>query len=309
MKAVYIEAYGGKEQLKYGDLPRPNVNPNDVLVEVYAAGVNPVDWKIREGYLKQRLNYTFPLILGWDAAGVVVEVGENVTRFRVGDKVFTRPATERNGAYAEYLAVEDRLVAPMPANISFEEAASIPLAGLTAWQALVDTAGIKAGDKVLVHAGAGGVGVYAIQLAKAYGATVATTVSERNHDLVRSLGADVIIDYTKDDFVEQVQGYDIVLDTIGGDVQRRSYDVLKPGGILVSILTPPDPDTAAKHRVRTGYFFLQPDGEKLAKLGKLVEDGQVKPVVGHVFPLQEAAKAHELSESHHARGKIVLKVK
>ncbi|WP_067934017.1 NADP-dependent oxidoreductase [Alicyclobacillus kakegawensis] len=309
MRAVYIEAYGGKEQLKYGELPRPAIGADDVLIEVHAAGVNPVDWKIREGYLKQRLNYTFPLILGWDAAGVVVETGSNVTQFQVGDKVFTRPEIERNGSYAEYLAVVERLVAPMPKNISFEEAASIPLAGLTAWQALVDTAHVQSGDKVLVHAGAGGVGVYAIQIAKAYGAHVATTVSERNLDLVRSLGADVVIDYVREDFVERVRDYDIVLDTMGGDVQRRSYDVLKPGGILVSIINPPDPDTAAKHRVRAEYFFLEPDGKKLAKLGELVEQGRVRPVVGHVFALEQAAKAHELSESHHARGKIVLQVK
>ncbi|MCL6627168.1 NADP-dependent oxidoreductase [Alicyclobacillus shizuokensis] len=309
MRAVYIEAYGGRDQLKYGELPRPAIGADDVLIEVHAAGVNPVDWKIREGYLKQRLNYTFPLILGWDAAGVVVETGWNVTQFRVGDKVFTRPAIERNGSYAEYLAAPERLVAPIPKNISFEEAASIPLAGLTAWQALVDTAQVRAGDKVLVHAGAGGVGVYAIQIAKAYGAYVATTVSERNLDLVRSLGADVVIDYVQEDFVERVRDYDIVLDTMGGDVQRRSYDVLKPGGILVSIINPPDPDTAAKHRVRAEYFFLEPDGKKLAKLGELVEQGRVRPVVGHVFPLEQAAKAHELSESHHARGKIVLQVR
>jgi NADPH:quinone reductase-like Zn-dependent oxidoreductase len=309
VKAVYIEGYGGREQLKYGDLPMPAVGDSDVLIEVHAAGVNPVDWKIREGYLRQRLSYTFPLILGWDVAGVVKQVGAKVTSFQVGDAVFSRPAIERNGTYAEYVAVDERLVARMPKNVSFEEAASIPLAGLTAWQALVDTAAVKAGDKVLIHAGAGGVGAYAIQIAKVFGAYVATTASGRNREFVQSLGADEVIDYTQEDFSTRLHDFDVVLDTMAGEVQRKSFDVLRPGGILVSILTPPDADLAAERKVRTGYFFLQPDGKKLAKLGELVEQGKVRPVVGHVFPLAEAAKAHELSETHHARGKIVLKVK
>lgn len=306
MKAVYIEGYGGKDQLKYGDVPNPRVGPNDVLIRAHAASVNPVDWKIREGYLKDFLPYEFPLILGWDVAGVIVGVGENVDRLRVGDEVFARPATERNGTYAEYVAVDAHLVAIKPRNISFEEAASVPLAGLTAWEALHEIADVSSGQKVLIHGGSGGVGIYAIQLAKAFGAYVATTTSSKNVEFVKSYGADKVIDYTQEAFECTLSGYDVVFDTIGGDVQSKSFKVLSKGGILVSIVSQPDQNIADQHSVRTGYFFLQPDGEKLARLGQLIEVGKVRPVVGTVFPLEDTAKAHALSESHHAQGKIVI---
>jgi NADPH:quinone reductase-like Zn-dependent oxidoreductase len=309
MKAVYIEAYGGREQLKYGHLPEPELRPNDVLIEVHAAAVNPVDWKIRNGWLQQRIQYTFPLVLGWDVAGVVVKTGPKVTKFKVGDAVFSRPDIQRNGAYAEYIAVDEGLVAPKPANVSFEEAAAVPLAALTAWEALVDNAQVQSGQQVLVHAGAGGVGIYAIQLAKHFGARVTTTVSTRNVDLARSLGADNVIDYTGQDFTSTGRVYDIVFDTVGGDVLDKSFGVVKPGGTLVSIVSPPDQAKCEANNIRGAWFFLEPDGEKLATIGKLIEEGQVRPVVGAVFPLAEAAKAHELSESRHLQGKIVLKVK
>lgn len=309
MKAVYIENYGGTEQLKYGFLPKPDIGPSDVLIEAYAASVNPVDWKIREGYLAEYLPYKFPLILGWDVAGVVVSVGDQVSRFRVGDEVFSRPATERNGTYAEYVAVDEHLVAPKPRNISFEEAASVPLAGLTAWEALHEIAHVSPGQKVLIHGGAGGVGIYAIQLAKVFGAFVATTASGKNVEFVQSYGADEVIDYTEESFETMLAGYDVVFDTIGGDVQEKSFKVLSKGGILVSIVSPPDSNKAEQHGIRTGYFFLQPDGEKLARLGELIEAGEVRPVVGAVFPLEETAKAHALSETHHAQGKIVLSIR
>ncbi|MDB5084828.1 MAG: NADPH:quinone reductase [Bacilli bacterium] len=309
MKAVYIEGYGGKDQLKFGELPIPAVGPNDVLIKAYAAGVNPVDWKIREGYLRGFLPYQFPLILGWDVAGVIAEVGEQVQGFHVGDEVFSRPATERNGTYAEYVSVDAALVARKPGNISFEEAASVPLTGLTAWEALHEIAKVSAGQRVLIHGGAGGVGIYAIQLAKAFGAYVAATASGANVEFVKSYGADQVIDYTKEAFETILSGYDVVFDTIGGDVQTKSFTVLSKGGILVSIVSQPDEQLAEQHGIRTGYFFLQPDGEKLARLGQLIEEGKLRPVVSAVFPLEETAQAHELSETHHAKGKIVLSIR
>lgn len=309
MKAVYIEAYGGREQLKYGELPMPEVGEHDVLIEAHAASVNPVDWKIREGYLRQMLPYHFPLVLGWDVAGVVKQVGSKVQRFKVGDEVFSRPATERNGTYAEYVAADEHLVAMKPKNLSFEEAASIPLAGLTAWEALVELAKVRAGQKVLVHAGAGGVGAYGVQLAKSLGAHVATTVSRNNVEYAKSLGADDVVAYDEADFSAVLRDFDVVFDTMGGEIQQKSFTVLKSGGVIVSIVSPPDKAEAEKRGVRTEYFFLQPDGEKLAKLGQLFEQGKMRPVVGAVFPLAETASAHELSETHHARGKIVLSIR
>lgn len=309
VKAVYIEDYGSADVLQTGQLEPPQTGEKDVLIEAIAASVNPVDWKIREGYLSQFLKYDFPLILGWDVAGVVARVGNAVTNYKVGDRVFSRPATERNGAYAEYVAVDEDLVAPMPSNLSFQEAASIPLAGLTAWEAIVEIAHVEAGQKVLVHAGAGGVGVYAIQLAKALGAYVATTASLKNKEFVTSLGADKVIAYDEEDFWEVLQDYDMVLDTLGNDVLKKSLDVLKEQGIVVSIAGQPDEQELRQKKVRGEYFFLQPDGAKLVRLGALFEEGKMKPVVGEVFPLNDVKKAHELSETLHARGKIVLDIK
>jgi NADPH:quinone reductase-like Zn-dependent oxidoreductase len=309
MKAIYINQYGGREQLKYGEIPNPALRDHDVLIEVHSAAVNPVDWKIREGYLQKRIEYRFPLILGWDVSGVVAQVGSGVTKFKVGDPVFSRPAIDRDGTYAEYVAVDEGLVAVKPKNMSFDEAAAVPLAGLTAWEALVETAEVTAGQKVLVHAGSGGVGTFAIQIAKAKGAYVATTVSSRNVEFVSSLGADEVIDYTHRDFSSELAGYDIVFDTIGGEVQEKSYGVLRKNGMLISIAAQPDVATGEQYGVRTAYFFLQPDGEKLAKLGQMIEQEKVKSVIDSVFALADTAKAHERSESRHTRGKIVIHVR
>ncbi|GAX91755.1 NADP-dependent oxidoreductase [Effusibacillus lacus] len=309
MKAVIIENYGGRDQLKLVDTPVPEIRERDVLVEVHSASVNPVDWKVREGRLKARITYEFPLILGWDLAGVIKQVGSHVTKFRVGDEVFSRPDISRNGTYAEYTVVEENLLAIKPSNLTFEEAASVPLAGLTAWEALVEISQLKTGDKVLIHAGAGGVGGYAIQLAKSLGAYVATTVSGRNVKFVKELGADEVIDYGLQDFSKVLHDFDVVFDTVGGEVQTKSFEVLKENGILVSIVSPPNQEVALQKKVRPEYFFLQPDGEKLAKLANLFETGDMKPIVGSVFSLSEVAKAHELSESGHAQGKIVIKIK
>ncbi len=316
MKAIVIEAFGGPERLKAADVPTPEPGPEDVLIEVACTSVNPVDWKIREGMLADMFPHAFPLIPGWDAAGTVSAVGRNVDRFQAGDKVFAycRKPEIRFGTYCEYVTVHESAVAPMPGNIGFAEAATIPLVGLTAWQSLFDTAKLAAGEKVLVHAGAGGVGSLAIQLAKHAGATVYTTARAANHDYVASLGADAAIDYVKDNFVDVLRkreplGIDVVFDTIGGNVQRRSYKVLKRGGRLVSIISIPDPDEARPYGVRTNFVFVSPDGKQLRRLADLIESGAVRPPVFEVMRLDEAAKAHELSRAGHVRGKIVLKIR
>lgn len=308
MKAVIIENYGGIEQLKYTDADKPRLKDRDVLIEVAATSVNPVDWKLREGHLKSMLAYDFPLILGWDAAGTVKEVGKSVTKFEAGDEVFSRPDITRNGTYAEYVAVDENLVAHKPNNLSFEEAASIPLVGLTSWQCLVDFADLKKGDKVLIHAGSGGVGSFAIQLAKSFGAWVATTCSTKNIEFVESLGADRVIDYKNEDFTEILHDMDIVFDTLGGDIQKQSYQVLKEGGCLVSIAQPPDEAFAKEKNVKSGYVFMDPDGEQLEKIAKRIEKGEIRPVVGTVMKLEDIKEAHRLSETEHAKGKIVLRV-
>ncbi|OGT98720.1 MAG: NADPH:quinone reductase [Geobacteraceae bacterium GWC2_48_7] len=309
MRAVVIDQYGGPDVLELRDMPLPEIRNNDLLVEVHSASVNPVDWKIRSGYLEERLKYKFPLILGWDVAGVVVDTGAGVKNYKKGDMVFSRTDISRNGTYAEYVAVDETYVAGLPQNLSFQEAASIPLVGLTAWQALVDYAEIKKGDKVLIHAGAGGVGAFAIQLAKSKGCYVATTCSSNHVDLVNKLGADHIVDYTKSDFTLELHDFDVVFDTIGGDTYRKSFKVLRQQqGVMISILEQPDHEMAHQTGARVGYLFMQPDGKELAQIGQMLENGEIKPVVGKIFPLEDIKKAHELSESHHATGKIVLHI-
>lgn len=309
MKAVIIENYGGIDELKYTEMDEPNLKDDDVLIEIAATSVNPIDWKLREGHLKGMLQYDFPFILGLDAAGTIKEVGKNVTKFKIGDNVFTRPDITRNGTYAEYVAVDENLVAKKPENLSFEEAASIPLVGLTSWQCLVDVADIKQGDKVLIHAGSGGVGSFAIQLAKSFGAWVVTTCSTRNVEFVKSLGADKVIDYRNEDFTQVLADMDIVFDTLGGDIQTQSYDVLKEDGNLVSIAGQPDQELAQARKVKAGFVFLEPDGEQLAKIGEMIEQGKIRANVGTVMELKEIQEAHQLSETHHAKGKIVLRVR
>ncbi|MFL2078700.1 NADP-dependent oxidoreductase [Marinilactibacillus psychrotolerans] len=311
MKAIVIEEYGSADQLVERDVPTPEIKESQVLVELHATSINPVDWKVREGYLKDNLPFQFPVILGWDAAGIVKKVGESVTGFSVGDKVFARPATNPNGTYAEYVAVDSNLLAPMPENVSYAEAASIPLVGETAWTALVEISKIKEGDKVLIHAGAGGVGSLAIQIAKSFGATVASTASSDNEDYLKDLGVDVFIDYKKQDFESELDDYDIVFDTMGGEIQEKSFNVLKKGGIIVSITNPPSEELAKAKEVKTGYFFLEPNGKRLAKLGELMKNNQLKATIGSQFPFSENGlrEAHRLSETHHAKGKIVINIK
>ncbi|WP_243239610.1 NADP-dependent oxidoreductase [Sulfobacillus harzensis] len=258
--------------------------------------------------LQSRLPLTFPAVLGWDAAGVVEAVGSAVNRFHRGDAVFCRPATHRMGTYAEFVTVDESLVADKPGNLTFLQAASVPLAGLTAWEALVVIAQISPGQRVLIHGGAGGVGSYAIQLAKARDAFVAATGSEANHEYLKSLGADQVVDYRHQAFESVVDPVDVVLDAIGGETQHRSYQVLKRGGTLVSIAQPPDPEESAKHGVAGHWFFLEPDGNKLAQLGALFSQGLMVPQVHVEMPLEDVAEAHRLSEAGHTRGKIGLVV-
>ncbi len=308
MKVVRIHAYGGPEVLKYEDALRPELTSGELLIRVHAVGVNPVDWKIREGYLKHRLNHSLPLILGWDFSGVVEATGPGRGRMKVGDEVYSRPDISRNGAYAEYIVVRESEVALKPKSIDHIHAAAIPLAALTAWQSLFDAAGLGAGQTVLIHAAAGGVGSFAVQLAKWKAAYVIGTASKRNQDFVRDLGTDETIDYETARFEDVVHDVDIVFDTIGGDTQKRSWKVLKKGGILVSIVGPPSAQEAAAHGVREAAVFVQPSAMQLAEIGTLIDSGRLKPAVETVLPLSEARRAHELSQTGHTRGKIVLRV-
>lgn len=308
MNAVRIHAYGGPELLHYEQVPIPRLNADDVLIRVRAAAVNPVDWKIREGSLQGFLHHTLPLILGWDVSGEVIEVGPEAAGFKVGDAVYARPDIERDGAYAEYIAVKASEVARKPATLDHLHAAAVPLAALTAWQTLVDAAQLQAGQTVLIHAAAGGVGSFAVQLAKARGARVIATASAVNTGLAAELGADQFIDYTRTRFEDVAKDVDVVLDTIGGDTQERSWQVLKPGGILVSVISPPPEATAAAHGVRSAFVFIQPSGSQLTQIAQMIDQGQMKPVIHAVLPLSEARQAQVISQGGHARGKIVLRV-
>jgi NADPH:quinone reductase-like Zn-dependent oxidoreductase len=311
LKAIVINQYGGKEVLKQTEIERPDISDDQVLVEVHATSINPIDWKLREGYLKEMLPFEFPIILGWDVAGTIAEIGKNVSSFKKGDRVFARPETTNRGTYAEYTAVDSHLLAKMPDEMNYADAAAIPLAGLTAWQCLVDFGKVRQGEKVLIHAGAGGVGIYAIQIAKSLGAEVVTTASEKNIDFLKSLGADRVINYKEEEFSEVLDSIDFVLDSIGGEVQTNSYKVLKENGKLVSIVAPPDEEEANKHSVNAGFLWLDPNGEQLKKLADAYSAGNLKPVIGTTFKFSEEAlqEAHALSETHHARGKIVIMVK
>ncbi len=312
MKAIIIDQYGDADQLKEKDeIPIPEIKDNQVLVEMHATSINPIDWKLREGYLQEGLPFEFPIILGWDAAGVIKQIGKNVTAFQVGDEVFARPDLTPNGTYAAYTAVDEELLAMKPKNISFEEAAAVPLAGLTAWQCLVNFSEIKEGDKVLIHAGSGGVGSMAIQIAKSFDAYVASTASGKNETFLKELGVDQFINYKEEDFEDVLQDYDIVVDTLGGEILNKSFQVLKEGGRLVSIAGKPDEKLAKQKGIKADSLWLEPDGKELAELGKLIEDGKLKPYIGHTFPLTENGlkEAHRLSETHHAKGKIVIQIK
>jgi NADPH:quinone reductase-like Zn-dependent oxidoreductase len=333
MKAALIDRYGSNDAVRVADIDVPSLGATDVLVRVHAASVNPVDIKTRDGKLKTLLKYRFPLVLGNDLSGVVVDVGARVTRFRKGDAVYARVDRDRIGTFAEFAAVRDGAAALKPTNVTFEEAASLPLVALTAWQALVEIGKLGANQRVLIHAGSGGVGSVAIQLARHLGATVLTTVGKRNVELVKRLGANVAIDYRSERFEDVANDCDVVLDSAGGDTLVRCFECVKPGGVVVSInSTTPSPAfarswglnpiivfaigvlsrktlvAARKHKARYEYFFVRADGEQLTEIAGLVERGAITPLVDRVFRLEEVRDALVYSESGRATGKVVIKV-
>ena len=308
MKAIRIHAYGGTEQMQLDDAPISACGANDVLVRVVAAGINPIDWKIRSGAMAKGLPKTFPITLGSDAAGVVAAVGGAVTRFKTGDEVFFYAEFARGGSYAEYVAVDAAQVALKPRTVPFAAAAALPTPGQAAWTALMDTAQIERGMRVLVHGGAGALGSVAVQLAKAQGLHVIATASGAALDLVKSLGADEVIDYRAQRFQDVVTGVDVVLDTLGGPTQEASWATLKPGGMLVATVMPPSPERAAAAGVRAAFVFTPPRGAVLAQLAERVDAGRLRLLVGQEFALTDAAQAHRLGESGQARGKMILHV-
>jgi NADPH:quinone reductase-like Zn-dependent oxidoreductase len=328
MKAYSVSKY--KRPMHAGDVAEPALGDRDVLVEIHAAGVNMLDAKIRDGEFKLFLPYKAPFILGHDLAGVVARVGSAVTRFRAGDEVYARPRDLRIGTFAERIAVDEDDLAIKPANLSMAEAASVPLVALTAWQALVERANLQPGQKVLIHAGSGGVGTYAIQLAKHLGATVATTAGTSNVDWVRDLGADIVVDYRTQDFETVAHDYDVVLDSQGGDTLARSLRVLKPGGTAIGIAGPPDPDfarrqglglplrlamralslktrRAARRRgVRYSFLFMRSSGAELDEITKLIDSGVLRPIVDRTYPFDEAPQALAHVEGGRTKGKVVI---
>ena len=308
MKAIRIHSYGGPEVLVYEDAPRPSPAPDEVLIRVHAAGVNPVDWKIRAGYLSGFLNLTFPFILGIDVAGVVEAVGDNVTDFKPRDAVYAWADIASNGAYAEYVTVKAENVAPKPETLDFIQAAAVPQAALTAWQALFETGGLQPGQTVLIHAAAGGVGTFAVQLAKWKGVNVYGTASAGNLEFLRDIGVDEPIDYTTLYSEAIARRVDVVLDAVGGETQDRSWVVLKPGGVLVGTVTPPSEESAAAHDARPAFHMTHGSGQQLREIAALIDEGHIRPIVQEVIPLEDTRRAHELSQTGHVRGKIVLQV-
>ena len=310
MKAIRIHNYGGPEVLQYEDAPRPKPQAGEVVVRVHAAGVNPIDWKVREGHMKDFWPHKFPLTPGWDLSGLVEEVGPaTARRFKKGDEVYSVPDASRDGAYAEYIVVRESELALKPKSLHHVRAAAVPLAAVTAWQALFDAGQLKRGQRVLIHGGSGGVGHVAVQLAKWKGAHVLATASTKNQELLRELGVDEPIDYTKQKFEDVARDVDLVLDLIGGETQERSWSVLKKGGVLLSLVQPPSVEKAKALGVRAAFVAGHPSGAQLAEIAKIIDAGQLAPVIDRILPLSEARRAHELSKSGHTHGKIVLRIR
>ncbi|HDR4736343.1 TPA: NADP-dependent oxidoreductase [Bacillus cereus] len=332
MKAMIIDKYG-KVPMRMAEVPTPEINEYEVLAEIHAASINPIDFKIRDGKVKMLLKYEMPLIFGNDFSGVIVKVGSKVTRFKVGDEIYARPRKNKIGTFAEYIAIHEDDIALKPKNLSFEEAASIPLVGLTSYQALHDIMQLQKDQKILIHAGSGGVGTFAIQLAKIMGATVTTTASEAGSDLVKSLGADQIINYKTEKFEEILKDYDAVFDTIGGTTLEKSFNIIKSGGNIVSVSGMPNARfgkefgsgffktllfslaskklTALekKHNAQYSFLFMKPSGDQLRIIANYIEAGKIKPVIDRVFSFEDAQKAMEYSEAGRAKGKIIVKIK
>jgi NADPH:quinone reductase-like Zn-dependent oxidoreductase len=307
MKAIRIHSFGGPDVLRIETLPDPRPGPDEMLVKVLGASVNPVDYKIRKGAYPAVKDDKLPYTLGRDVAGMIERCGDRVTRFKRGDDLYAMLGIDRGG-FSEYAIVKDSEAAPKPARLDFIAAAAMPLAGLTAWQGLFRHGEVQSGQRVLIHAGSGGVGHLAIQFAKARGAHVVTTVSEQHVDFVRDLGADEVIDYKRQRFDEMVHDLDMVFDLIGGETQERSFQVLREGGILVSTLTAPSQDKARAHKVRATRYTAEPSGTELAEIGRLIEAGKVTPKVARQFNLGEAVEAERLVEQGHTEGKVVLRV-
>lgn len=332
MKALILKRYGKSDQLDFADIPRPTIKPDEMLVQVHAAGINPIDYMIPKGMFKTILKFKLPATMGSDLAGVVVEVGSRVTRFKPGDAVFASIFDLGTGALAEFAAVPESAAAIKPENLDFVQAASIPMVGLTSWQALKERAHIKPGQKVFIPAGSGGIGTFAIQLAKHLGAKVGTTTSTGNLDLVQRLGADEVIDYKKQEFEDVLQDYDVVLGTIRGDGIEKSIQILKPKSSVVSLIGPPDTAFARargmnflirfvfrlisfkiirqanKRGAEYSFLFLHPDGHQLAEIGKLLDAGRIVPVIDKVFPFEQTKDALTYLEEGRAKGKVVIKV-
>ncbi|MGI8279586.1 NADP-dependent oxidoreductase [Bacillus mycoides] len=332
MRAMVIDKYG-KVPMRMTEMPTPEINQYEVLAEIHAASINPIDFKIRDGKVRLLLKYKMPLILGNDFSGVIVKVGTKVTQFKVGDEIYARPRKDKIGTFAEYIAIHEDDIALKPKNLTFEEAASIPLVGLTSYQALHDIMQLQKGQKILIHAGSGGVGTFAIQLAKIMGATVATTASEAGENLVKSLGADEIINYKNEKFEDILKNYDAVFDTLGGTTLEKSFDIIKSEGNIVSISGMPNARfgkefgsgffktllfslaskklTALekKHNAQYSFLFMKPSGDQLRIIAKYIESGQIKPIIDRIFPFEDTQKAMEYSESGRAKGKIIVKIK
>jgi NADPH:quinone reductase-like Zn-dependent oxidoreductase len=306
MKAVVAHEYGTPEVLKFEDFPRPEPNENQALVRVIASSVNPADPLTLSGKYAREFGTHLPLIPGYDIAGVVEKTGANVTKLKAGDAVYGYPTF--GGGWADYVTVTEGEVAAKPKSLNFVEAAAVPMGALTAWQALVDTAQLQPGQIILIHGGSGGVGSFAIQIAKVRGARVIATASTANQDLLKQLGADVAIDYTKTKFEDVAKDVDAVLDPVGKDTLARSYGVVKKGGIVMSLVARPDPTEIKKRGIRGAAISVHPDAEDLAEIAHLVDAGKIKPVVTQVLPLSEAIAAQRQAATHHTRGKVVLRI-
>ena len=332
MKALILKRYGGADQIEFADIPRPAIKPDEILVQVHAAGLNPIDYMIPKGAFKPILKFQLPATMGSDLAGIVVAVGSRVSRFKVGDAVFASIFDLGAGSLAEFAAVPEHAAALKPANLDFVQAASIPMVGLTSWQAFNERARLKPGQKVFVPAGAGGIGTFAIQLAKHLGAKVGATTSTANVDLVRSLGADEVVDYKKQEFEEVLRGYDAVLGTIRGDALEKSLRIVKPKSTVVSLIGPPDAAfarargmnflmrfvfgllsskiirLAKKHDASYSFLFMRPDGRQLAKIGELLDASHIRPVIDRVFTFVQAKEGLAYLETGRAKGKVVVQL-
>jgi NADPH:quinone reductase-like Zn-dependent oxidoreductase len=306
MKAIVVHEYGGPEVLKYEDVPRLEPKENEALVRVIAAGVNPVDALIRSGKYAKFFGTTLPLIPGYDIAGMVEKTGAKVTKLKPGDSIYAYVLW--GGGYAEYAVATEGEATAKPKSLNYIEAAAVPLAALTAWQALIDTAKLSAGQTVLIHGGSGGVGSMAVQIAKARGAKVIATASTANQELLKQLGADVTVDYTKTKFEDVAKDVDVVLDSVGKDTLARSYGVVRKGGIITTLVAQPDQAELDKHGIRGAAISVKPNASELAEITRLIEEKKIKPVVSQVLPLTDAVKAQEQAATHHTRGKIVLRV-